>query len=107
MSIQTGTLLGLSALLALAACGSASAGGLMQPEPLVVVAAVQKLARTEHLQRLLATPPDYVIVDEVHHADAPTYRRVLDALDPRLPARAHGPPDRADDGAVLARRGAT
>jgi hypothetical protein len=58
------------------------AGDLLQLEPLVVVASVQKLARPENLQRVLAAPPDYIIVDEVHHADAPTYRRVLDALDP-------------------------
>jgi HKD family nuclease len=77
------------------------AGDLLEPEPLVVVASVQKLARPEHLQRILAAPPDYVIVDEVHHADAPTYRRVLDALDPAFLLGLTATPDRADDGDVL------
>jgi superfamily II DNA or RNA helicase len=68
------------------------AGDLLEPEPLVVVASIQKLARPEHLQRVLATPPDYLIVDEVHHADAPTYRRVLDALDPAFLLGSRPPP---------------
>jgi superfamily II DNA or RNA helicase len=79
------------------------AGDLLEPEPLLVVASVQKLARPEHLEQVLAAPPDYVIVDEVHHADAPTYRRVLDALDPAFLLGLTATPDRADDGDVLAR----
>ena len=47
----------------------------------VVVASVAKLSRTEHLPTAAATRFDYVIVDEVHHADAESYRRILDALE--------------------------
>ncbi len=43
----------------------------------LVVASVQKLSRSEGLQRLVEEPFDYVIMDEVHHAHAPSYRRVL------------------------------
>lgn len=43
----------------------------------LVVASVQKLSRPEGLQRLAEEKFDYVIMDEVHHAHAPSYRRVL------------------------------
>ena len=46
----------------------------------LVIASVQKLARPEGLERLADEAFDYVIVDEVHHAHAPTYRRVLARL---------------------------
>jgi hypothetical protein len=38
--------------------------------------------------RLAAERFDYVVVDEVHHAAAESYRRILARLEPRLPARA-------------------
>ncbi len=78
------------------------AGDLMQLGAAVVVASIQKLCRPEHLARILEQRFDYVIVDEVHHADAPTYRRVLDALDPAFLLGLTATPDRADDGDVLA-----
>ena len=43
----------------------------------LVVASVQKLARPEGLAILDAHRFDYVVIDEVHHAQAPTYRRVM------------------------------
>ncbi|WP_417745613.1 DEAD/DEAH box helicase family protein [Rosistilla oblonga] len=43
----------------------------------LVVASVQKLSRPEGLQRLADEHFDYLIMDEVHHAHAPSYRRVL------------------------------
>jgi superfamily II DNA or RNA helicase/diadenosine tetraphosphate (Ap4A) HIT family hydrolase/HKD family nuclease/SOS-response transcriptional repressor LexA len=43
----------------------------------LVVASVQKLSRPEGLERIAQEQFDYVIMDEVHHAHAPTYRRVL------------------------------
>jgi superfamily II DNA or RNA helicase/phage repressor protein C with HTH and peptisase S24 domain len=46
----------------------------------LVVASIQKLSRAEGVQRLLEESFDYVVVDEVHHAHAPTYRRVLAKL---------------------------
>jgi len=48
----------------------------------LVIASVQKLSRPAGLERIAAEQFDYVIVDEVHHAHAPSYRRVL--------ARIHG-----------------
>jgi superfamily II DNA or RNA helicase/diadenosine tetraphosphate (Ap4A) HIT family hydrolase/SOS-response transcriptional repressor LexA len=43
----------------------------------LVVASIQKLSRPEGLERLAREQFDYVVIDEVHHAHAPTYRRVL------------------------------
>ncbi|MDA1054107.1 MAG: DEAD/DEAH box helicase family protein [Planctomycetota bacterium] len=43
----------------------------------LVVASIQKLSRPDGLQRIAEEHFDYVIVDEVHHAHAPSYRRVL------------------------------
>jgi len=47
----------------------------------LVIASIQKLSRPEALAALAAAAPfDYCIVDEVHHAEAPSYRRVLARL---------------------------
>jgi len=46
----------------------------------LVVASIQKLARPEGLASLAKQHFDYVIIDEVHHAHAPSYRRVLAKL---------------------------
>jgi len=46
----------------------------------VVIASVQKLSRPDGLSRIAGEQFDYVIVDEVHHAHAPSYRRVLSRL---------------------------
>jgi len=43
----------------------------------LVVASVQKLSRPEGLERLSKEQFDYVVIDEVHHAHAPSYRRML------------------------------
>jgi superfamily II DNA or RNA helicase/diadenosine tetraphosphate (Ap4A) HIT family hydrolase len=76
-------------------------GDLMQTETPIVVASVQKLARQENLERIAARGFGYVVVDEVHHADAPSYRRVLDALEPGFLLGLTATPDRADEGDIL------
>ena len=43
----------------------------------LVIASVQKLSRPDGLNRIAEEHFDYIIVDEVHHAHAPSYRRVL------------------------------
>jgi superfamily II DNA or RNA helicase/diadenosine tetraphosphate (Ap4A) HIT family hydrolase len=67
----------------------------------VVVASVQKLSRPENLERLAAQAFDYVVVDEVHHAEAPSYRRILARLAPGFLLGLTATPDRADEGDVL------
>ncbi|AUX42550.1 hypothetical protein SOCE26_039830 [Sorangium cellulosum] len=62
----------------------------------VVFASVQKLSRPEHLARLAPGRFDYAIVDEVHHGTAPTYRAILDRLDPGFLLGLTATPERAD-----------
>jgi superfamily II DNA or RNA helicase/diadenosine tetraphosphate (Ap4A) HIT family hydrolase/HKD family nuclease len=67
----------------------------------IVVASVQKLARPENLERLASLRFDYVVVDEVHHAAAPTYRKILSRIEPGFLLGLTATPDRTDDGDVL------
>jgi superfamily II DNA or RNA helicase/diadenosine tetraphosphate (Ap4A) HIT family hydrolase/SOS-response transcriptional repressor LexA len=47
----------------------------------LVIASIQKLSRPDGLAALTAAAPfDYCVIDEVHHAEAPSYRRVLARL---------------------------
>jgi superfamily II DNA or RNA helicase/diadenosine tetraphosphate (Ap4A) HIT family hydrolase len=67
----------------------------------LVFASVAKLARREHLDRLRAAHFDYVVIDEVHHAAADSYRRILDAIDPRFLLGLTATPDRNDAADIL------
>ena len=47
----------------------------------LVIASIQKLSRPAGLAALDAAEPfDYCVIDEVHHAEAPSYRRVMARL---------------------------
>jgi superfamily II DNA or RNA helicase/SOS-response transcriptional repressor LexA len=47
----------------------------------LVIASIQKLSRPDGLVALASAPPfDSCVIDEVHHAEAPSYRRVLAQL---------------------------
>jgi superfamily II DNA or RNA helicase len=67
----------------------------------LVFASVAKLARPEHVAKLATERFDYVVVDEVHHAAARSYRAILGALDPRFLLGLTATPDRADAADVL------
>jgi superfamily II DNA or RNA helicase/diadenosine tetraphosphate (Ap4A) HIT family hydrolase len=71
----------------------------------VVFASVQKLSRPSSLERLereLADgAPVYVVVDEVHHATAESYRRILARIDPDFLLGLTATPDRADEADVV------
>ena len=67
----------------------------------VVFASVQKLSRPGMLDGIARDHFDYVIVDEVHHAAAASYRRILDALDPLFLLGLTATPDRADEADVV------
>jgi superfamily II DNA or RNA helicase/HKD family nuclease len=60
-----------------------------------VFASIQTLARAD-LSGLRPDAFDVVIVDEVHHAEAPTYDRLLSHLRPRLLLGLTATPERAD-----------
>src|SRR6185295_6517803 len=67
----------------------------------LVFASVAKLARPENLARLAVQHFDHVVVDEVHHAAADSYRRILDRLDPAFLLGLTATPDRADAADIL------
>lgn len=68
----------------------------------LLFASVQTLSRPEHLQGFRPDDFDCVVVDEVHHAAARSYRRILDHLRPRFLLGLTATPERADDGDVAA-----
>ena len=68
----------------------------------LVFASVAKLARSENLARLKAEHFDYVVIDEVHHAAADSYRRILDHVgDPHFVLGLTATPDRADAADIM------
>lgn len=67
----------------------------------LVFASVPKLARAEHVHALAAQEFDYVVIDEVHHAAAGSYRRIIDRIEPRFLLGLTATPDRADSADIL------
>lgn len=70
----------------------------------VTFASVAKLSQPARLDAFLSragNAPDYVIVDEVHHATATSYRRILDRLEPGFVLGLTATPDRLDEADVL------
>ncbi|MBR9858101.1 MAG: DEAD/DEAH box helicase family protein [Gammaproteobacteria bacterium] len=65
-------------------------------------ASVQTLGRAEHLRNFAPEHFDYIIVDEFHHATAPTYRRLLDHFRPHFLLGLTATPDRTDQADILA-----
>lgn len=65
-----------------------------------VFASIQSL-HEERLSDLRPDAYDVVIVDEFHHAEAPSYRRLLDHLQPRILLGLTATPERADGKSVL------
>ena len=62
----------------------------------LVIASVQKLALPVGLRELAKQQFDYAIIDEVHHAAAPTYRRVLAQLNATFVLGLTATPERSD-----------
>lgn len=62
----------------------------------LVVASVQKLTRPEGLAELDRQHFDYVVIDEVHHAQAPSYRRVMARLNASFTLGLTATPERTD-----------
>ncbi|MCC6873612.1 MAG: DUF3427 domain-containing protein [Sandaracinaceae bacterium] len=65
-----------------------------------VFASIQSL-HEERLSDLRPDAYDVVIVDEFHHAEAPSYRRLLEHLRPRILLGLTATPERADGKSVL------
>ena len=62
----------------------------------LVVASVQKLTRPEGLAELDRQHFDYAVIDEVHHAQAPSYRRVMARLHATFTLGLTATPERTD-----------
>ena len=67
-----------------------------------VFASIQTLAMRHHLQRFEPTAFDLIVVDEFHHAAAPTYEKVLDHFQPKFMLGLTATPDRLDNKDVYA-----
>ena len=62
----------------------------------LVIASIQKLIRPDGLRALASTSFDYAVIDEVHHAHAPGYRRVLTRLNATFTLGLTATPERTD-----------
>lgn len=67
----------------------------------VLCASVQTLGRNAHLERFTPQHFDYIVVDEFHHAAAPTYRRLLTHFTPQFLLGLTATPDRTDQSDIL------
>ena len=67
----------------------------------VLCASVQTLGRLAHLSRFAPQHFDYIVVDEFHHAAAPTYRQLLRHFAPQFLIGLTATPDRTDQSDIL------
>lgn len=67
----------------------------------ILFASVQTLSRNAHLDSFEASAFDYIVVDEFHHAAAPTYRRIIDHFEPEYLLGLTATPERTDGGDLL------
>lgn len=67
----------------------------------VLCASIQTLGKGNHLERFSPTHFDYIVVDEFHHAAAPSYRRLLAYFNPGFLLGLTATPDRTDQSDIL------
>lgn len=67
----------------------------------LVFASIQTLGRDEHLLRFAPDHFDYIVVDEFHHADSITYRRLINYFQPRFMLGLTATPERTDQADIL------
>ncbi|RAU22708.1 DEAD/DEAH box helicase [Paramagnetospirillum kuznetsovii] len=67
----------------------------------VLCASVQTLGKALHLDRFAPQHFDYIVIDEFHHAAAPTYRRLLTHFAPQFLLGLTATPDRTDQSDIL------
>lgn len=68
----------------------------------MLFASIQTLGKTHHLNKFPADHFDYIVVDEFHHASAPTYRQLLKHFRPRFLLGLTATPERTDQADILA-----
>ncbi|MCG5526344.1 DUF3427 domain-containing protein [Ectothiorhodospira haloalkaliphila] len=67
----------------------------------ILCASIQTLGRVDHLERFEPGHFDYIVVDEFHHAAAPTYHRLLNHFAPAFLLGLTATPDRTDNASIL------
>ncbi|UYM16352.1 DEAD/DEAH box helicase family protein [Endozoicomonas euniceicola] len=67
----------------------------------IVFASVQTLGRREHFEGFDPEHFDYIVIDEFHHADAPTYRNVIRHFKPKFMLGLTATPERTDQADIL------
>lgn len=67
----------------------------------ILCASVQTLGRAAHLSRFAPQHFDYIVIDEFHHAAAPTYRALLQHFAPQFLIGLTATPDRTDQSNIL------
>ena len=72
------------------------------PAVAVLFASIQTLSRQAHLDRFAPDAFDYIVVDEFHHAEARTYRRLIQHFTPQFLLGLTATPERTDGADLLA-----
>lgn len=72
------------------------------PAATVLFASIQTLSRQAHLDRFARDEFDYIVVDEFHHAEAKTYRRLIEYFRPKFLLGLTATPERTDGADLLA-----
>ncbi|HPB31609.1 MAG TPA: DEAD/DEAH box helicase family protein, partial [Candidatus Sumerlaeota bacterium] len=67
----------------------------------LLFASVQTLGKSQHLEQFDTKHFDYIVVDEFHHASAPTYKRLLYHFKPRFLLGLTATPERTDHADIL------
>ncbi|MCK9238330.1 MAG: DEAD/DEAH box helicase family protein [Thiopseudomonas sp.] len=76
-------------------------GALKEHEADFVFASVQSLSKPEALQRFSSKHFDYIVVDEFHHASAPSYRSIIKHFNPQFLLGLTATPERTDQADIL------
>lgn len=71
-------------------------GGSKESDRKYVFATVQTMSRPETLARFTKDEFDYILVDEVHHAAADSYKRIIDHFEPEFMLGMTATPERTD-----------
>ena len=71
------------------------------PKAKVLFASIQTLSRKKHLERFDPDQFDYIVIDEFHHAEARTYRRLLQYFTPKFLLGLTATPERSDGADLL------
>ena len=76
-------------------------GGEKSPNATVLFASIQTLSRQTHLGLFARDEFDYIVVDEFHHAEAQTYRRLIEYFTPKFLLGLTATPERTDGADLL------